>query len=167
MMVLALGAMHSLARTLSVPSAAIVMVPLVVGLGLTIGLKLSQRGRRRQLSARRTEEIQQRRKALPQLQAKVDRARSAQKAAAEAARVSMAAYAEQRGHEVYIHDCLGPRAPVGAAKTAERILEQQPDIVGFLATTSAFLDGYAVAELIKQARPEVTTIFGGVHVSAL
>ncbi|MCK7514468.1 MAG: cobalamin-dependent protein [Desulfobacterales bacterium] len=41
------------------------------------------------------------------------------------------------------------------------------NMVGFSATTSGFLDGWEMAAAIKQARPGVVTVFGGVHVSAL
>ena len=41
------------------------------------------------------------------------------------------------------------------------------DSLSVSATTSGFLDGYALASRIKQVRPEVRTVFGGVHVSAI
>ena len=39
----------------------------------------------------------------------------------------------------------------------EIILGYKPDLVGFSATTSGFLDGYELAERIKTARPEILT----------
>ncbi len=81
--------------------------------------------------------------------------------------LSMAAYLEREGHEVRVHDCLGPRAPDGAAANARLVLDAAPDLVGVSATTAGFLDGYAMAVRIKEARPQTRILFGGVHVSAL
>ena len=39
--------------------------------------------------------------------------------------------------------------------------------MGFSATTSGFLDAWEMAAAVKEARPGVVTVFGGVHVSAL
>jgi radical SAM superfamily enzyme YgiQ (UPF0313 family) len=81
--------------------------------------------------------------------------------------LSIAAYLKRGGHRVFIHDCLGPEAPEGIAGNVHAILAHEPGLVGFSATTSSFLDGTDMAALIKKARPQVKTIFGGVHVSAL
>lgn len=81
--------------------------------------------------------------------------------------LSIAAYLEQQGCQVAIEDCLGPEALSGTEATAKRILSHQPDMVGFSATTSGFLDGYDIAACIKSIRPEVQIVFGGVHISAL
>ncbi len=82
--------------------------------------------------------------------------------------LSIAAYLERKGHEVFVLDCLGPRA---ARKDndahVQNILQKNPHLVGFSATTSGFLDGYDMAVRIKTCRPSVRTVFGGVHVSAL
>ncbi|MCP4674935.1 MAG: radical SAM protein [Deltaproteobacteria bacterium] len=79
--------------------------------------------------------------------------------------ISMAAYLEPLGHEVFVHDCLGPRAPRGVDANVAKIVAFDPDLVGFSTTTSGFLDAYAMAEQIKKQRPEVIVVFGGVHVS--
>lgn len=81
--------------------------------------------------------------------------------------LSMAAYLEQAGHKVFVQDCLGPKALQGSEANARRILNHEPDLVGFSATTSGFLDGYDMAARIKTLEPHVQTIFGGVHVSAI
>jgi anaerobic magnesium-protoporphyrin IX monomethyl ester cyclase len=81
--------------------------------------------------------------------------------------LSIAAYLERRGHEVFVHDCLGPGAVPGAEKNGGMILSHDPDMVGFSATTSGFLDGYGLASAIKKIRPQVLTVFGGVHISAM
>jgi magnesium-protoporphyrin IX monomethyl ester (oxidative) cyclase len=81
--------------------------------------------------------------------------------------LSIAAYLEPRGHRVTVLDCLGPDGVSGATAIAHRILSANPDLVGFSTTTSAFLDADELAMAVKAIRPEVLTIFGGVHVSAL
>ncbi len=81
--------------------------------------------------------------------------------------LSIAAYLEQNGHNVLVYDCLGPQASADNRIHVERILAFHPDLVGISATTSGFLDGYAVAGSIKQAAPQTKIVFGGVHVSAM
>jgi anaerobic magnesium-protoporphyrin IX monomethyl ester cyclase len=81
--------------------------------------------------------------------------------------LSISAYLKRSGHQVFIHDCLGPEAPQGIAENVQAVLAAAPDLVGFSTTTSSFLDGNDMAALIKQARPQAKTVFGGVHVSAL
>lgn len=81
--------------------------------------------------------------------------------------LSIAAYLEKDGCDVAVIDCLGPGAKSGTLATVRQILNHDPDIVGFSATTSGFLDGYDLAAGIKAVRPQIRTIFGGVHISAL
>ncbi|KJS29956.1 MAG: cobalamin-binding protein [Desulfatitalea sp. BRH_c12] len=81
--------------------------------------------------------------------------------------LSIAAYLEREGHALFLQDCLGPHAPAGIDATVRQILGNNPDLVGFSATTSGFWDGYELAARIKQIRPEVQVVFGGVHVSAI
>jgi magnesium-protoporphyrin IX monomethyl ester (oxidative) cyclase len=81
--------------------------------------------------------------------------------------LSIAAYVNQKGHRVFIHDCLGPQAPRNVRAHVEAILALKPDMIGFSATTSGFLDGYAIATHIKRKAPRIANVFGGVHVSAL
>jgi magnesium-protoporphyrin IX monomethyl ester (oxidative) cyclase len=81
--------------------------------------------------------------------------------------LTIAAFLERKGHDVSILDCLGPNAVSDMARNIETILDGRPDIVGFSATTSGFLDGYNMAALIKTVHPEIKIVFGGVHVSSL
>jgi anaerobic magnesium-protoporphyrin IX monomethyl ester cyclase len=81
--------------------------------------------------------------------------------------LSIAAYLEREGHEVFVHDCLGPRAVIGVKHNVRVILEHNPGLVGFSATTSGFLDAWEMATAIKARSPDIRTVFGGVHVSAL
>ncbi|MCF8095514.1 MAG: B12-binding domain-containing radical SAM protein [Desulfobacteraceae bacterium] len=81
--------------------------------------------------------------------------------------LSIAAYLERHGHSVAVHDCLGPNAVAGIRANVDQILSRNPDLVGFSATTAGFLDGYDMAVQIKAFMPEILTVFGGVHVSAV
>jgi magnesium-protoporphyrin IX monomethyl ester (oxidative) cyclase len=81
--------------------------------------------------------------------------------------VSIAAYLEEKGHTVFVHDCLGPRAPAGVDASVKQILAHGPELVGISATTSGFLDGYDIVSAIKAADPQIKNIFGGVHISAM
>jgi anaerobic magnesium-protoporphyrin IX monomethyl ester cyclase len=81
--------------------------------------------------------------------------------------LSIAAYLEREGHTVFVHDCLGPHALPGIRENVKMVLRHSPEMVGFSTTTSGFLDGWEMAAAVKEARPEVLTVFGGVHVSAM
>ena len=81
--------------------------------------------------------------------------------------LSIAAYLITQGHDVFVYDCLGPDAPLDLQKQAQAILAYQPQIVGFSATTSSFPDAADLAQIIKEQSPDIITVCGGVHVSAL
>lgn len=81
--------------------------------------------------------------------------------------LSIASFLEKRGHEVLVHDCLGPGAVPGVEQNASAIASLNPDMIGISATTSGFLDGYHLASMIKKRRPGVSVVFGGVHISAM
>jgi anaerobic magnesium-protoporphyrin IX monomethyl ester cyclase len=81
--------------------------------------------------------------------------------------LSIAAYLEKQGHSVEVEDCLGPYAATDPDETVRRIIKQNPGLVGFSTTTSGFFDAYDLACRLKSIRPEIETVFGGVHVSAI
>jgi radical SAM superfamily enzyme YgiQ (UPF0313 family) len=81
--------------------------------------------------------------------------------------LSIAAHLARGGVEVFVHDCLGPRAPADLDANVQRILSLEPDLLAFSTTTSGFLDAYAMAEQARKARPHVANVFGGVHVSGV
>lgn len=81
--------------------------------------------------------------------------------------LSIAAYLLKQGHEVFVYDCLGPGAPVNLDAQVRAILGYEPELVGFSATTSSFLDAAQMAQEIKTRAAQVRTVCGGVHVSAL
>ena len=81
--------------------------------------------------------------------------------------MQLASWLEKHGHPTVLHDCMGPRAPRSIAENAERVLATHPDLVGFSATTSGFMDAVDMAALIKQRRPDVRIVVGNVHVSSI
>jgi anaerobic magnesium-protoporphyrin IX monomethyl ester cyclase len=81
--------------------------------------------------------------------------------------LSIAAYLIEQGQEVFVYDCLGPDAPFELQKQVQAILAYQPQIVGFSTTTSSFPDAAELAQKIKEKSPDIMTVCGGVHVSAL
>lgn len=81
--------------------------------------------------------------------------------------LQLAAWLEKHGHPTAVHDCLGPHAPPTIAENAERVLATDPELVGFSATTSGFMDALEIAALIKARRPDIKIVFGNVHVSSL
>ena len=81
--------------------------------------------------------------------------------------MQLASWLEKFGHSVALHDCLGPYAPPGIAANAEIILASEPEMVGFSATTSGFMDAVDMALYIREKRPDIRIVFGNVHVSSL
>jgi Fe-S oxidoreductase len=81
--------------------------------------------------------------------------------------LSIAAWLEKEGHEVFIHDCLGPYAADDFQTNIDEIMEYKADMVGFSATTSSFPDAARMAAAVKKANPKAVTVCGGVHCSAL
>jgi radical SAM superfamily enzyme YgiQ (UPF0313 family) len=47
------------------------------------------------------------------------------------------------------------------------VLATDPEMVGFSATTSGFMDAVEIASYIRERRPEIKIVFGNVHVSSL
>jgi len=81
--------------------------------------------------------------------------------------LSIAAWLLRDGHDVLVYDCLGPGAPVDINRQVREVLAFDPQMVGFSTTTSSFPDAADLALKIKESRPEIITVCGGVHVSAL
>ena len=79
--------------------------------------------------------------------------------------LSIAAYLEASGIDVEVLDCYG--APASVERHATDILSRNPDVVGFSCTTSSFLQGYAIAERVKEKNPDIRIVFGGAHACAV
>jgi radical SAM superfamily enzyme YgiQ (UPF0313 family) len=79
---------------------------------------------------------------------------------------SIAAFLDRRGLQAEIVDCYAD--PANADRLiVERLRALRPAFIGFSCTTSSFLDGVRIAELAKAELPEIRSVFGGAHVSAL
>ncbi|MBU0729371.1 MAG: B12-binding domain-containing radical SAM protein [Proteobacteria bacterium] len=78
---------------------------------------------------------------------------------------SIAAYLEARGIEVSIIDCYAH--PDSDRLIKDCINQKKPAFLGLSCTTSSFMDGVRISKLAKAALPQIQTVFGGVHVSAL
>ncbi len=81
--------------------------------------------------------------------------------------LSIAAWLEREGCEVFVHDCLGPKASFDFGININEILNLNADIIGFTATTSSFPDAAKMAAALKLADPGIITVCGGVHCSSL
>lgn len=81
--------------------------------------------------------------------------------------LQLAAWLEQHGHPTAVHDCMGPHAPAGLSANVDQILATKPELVGFSATTSGFLDAVDMAVQLKARRPGLRIVVGNVHATAL
>ncbi len=79
---------------------------------------------------------------------------------------SIAAFVEQRGIKASLIDCYA-RPAESERMIRETLLAERPAFIGFSCTTANFLDGVRLAELAQSILPEIQTVFGGAHVSAL
>jgi radical SAM superfamily enzyme YgiQ (UPF0313 family) len=77
----------------------------------------------------------------------------------------LAAVARQRGYRVHLIDAK--RAGASVEDAARRIAALKPDYLGISATTISVNNGARVAARVKELCPEVVTIVGGAHVSAI
>ncbi|MDP2874640.1 MAG: radical SAM protein, partial [Holophaga sp.] len=78
---------------------------------------------------------------------------------------SMAAYLEQRAMRADIIDCYA--IPDSDQAILNYLRSEKPAFIGFSCTTSSFLDGIRIAKLAREVLPDIQTVFGGPHVSAL
>ena len=78
---------------------------------------------------------------------------------------SIAAYLDKQSTQCTIVDCFA--LPDSDRLIRDNLLTQQPAWIGISCTTSGFLDGIRIAKLAKGILPDIRTIFGGAHVSAL
>jgi len=81
--------------------------------------------------------------------------------------LSLAAALERDGHEVLVHDGLGPFAPDGLEANVHEVLRFGPDLVGFTTVTSSFPDAVEMAARIKDLRRPTITVAGGVFPTSL
>lgn len=78
---------------------------------------------------------------------------------------SIAAYLKRENVDADIVDCYAK--PFSDRFISDYLASQRPSFIGFSCTTSSFLDGVRIAKMAKNVLPDVKTVFGGPHVSAL
>jgi radical SAM superfamily enzyme YgiQ (UPF0313 family) len=78
---------------------------------------------------------------------------------------SISSYLEIRNIESVIIDCFAK--PESAKKIKDFLIDSKPAFIGITCTTSSFYDGVRIAGTAKKILPDIKTIFGGPHVSAL
>jgi anaerobic magnesium-protoporphyrin IX monomethyl ester cyclase len=77
----------------------------------------------------------------------------------------LAGFLREQGIDVYVLDCKFDRLDYESGMEFYR--EVKPDIVGFTAFTNEIVQAATFAELVKAEDPDVVTVIGGVHVTAL
>lgn len=77
---------------------------------------------------------------------------------------SIASVLRKAGHDVSIVDAA-LKHTVTNSEWSQHLIEKSPDMIGFSATTAAFLDAYDICKRIKEIKSDIKTMFGGVHVS--
>ncbi len=77
----------------------------------------------------------------------------------------LAAYLEERGIGTTIVDYYAK--PFSDQLIKDYLTARKPAFIGFSCTTSSFLDGVRIARLARAVQPDIGTVFGGPHVSAL
>jgi anaerobic magnesium-protoporphyrin IX monomethyl ester cyclase len=78
---------------------------------------------------------------------------------------SIAAYIRERGHEVSVLDPQAEKMQMD--QTVEAIVRQRPKYLGMPAYTEEIYDAAEIARRVKEELPDVITILGGPHVSAM
>jgi radical SAM superfamily enzyme YgiQ (UPF0313 family) len=79
--------------------------------------------------------------------------------------MALAGYLKQFGHQVMIVD--GEPDLMGEEETVDRAMRFHPDIVGITSTTPEYPFAFGIIKRIKQEHPDVTTVFGGAHITNL
>ncbi|MGH7789154.1 MAG: B12-binding domain-containing radical SAM protein [Candidatus Binatia bacterium] len=77
----------------------------------------------------------------------------------------LAAVAREQGYTVHLVDAKAQGTPLD--EVCARIAALQPDYLGLSATTISVTNAARIAERVKRLAPNVTTILGGAHVSAV
>ncbi len=78
---------------------------------------------------------------------------------------SIAAYLHTREIACDIVDCFA--WPDSDQRIKDYLSVERPAFIGLSCTTSSFLDGIRITRLAKQILPNIRSVFGGAHVSAL
>ena len=78
---------------------------------------------------------------------------------------SLAAYLDRAGLNSMILDCYAH--PDADSRLRDLLRRERPGMIGFSCTTSSFHDGVRLAKIAKEELPQIRTVFGGAHASAL
>ena len=73
--------------------------------------------------------------------------------------LSIAAYLEKNNHEVFVVDAAALRESI--EKTVQRVVEQDPEVIGISALVTAYKYTLELTKQIKAALPEVPIVLGG------
>jgi anaerobic magnesium-protoporphyrin IX monomethyl ester cyclase len=71
----------------------------------------------------------------------------------------------RKGHEVKVMDCAAENTGVG--ELIKEFESFAPSIVGVTSTTVSYVAAKTVLDAVKRARPDIKTILGGAHISAV
>jgi anaerobic magnesium-protoporphyrin IX monomethyl ester cyclase len=82
-----------------------------------------------------------------------------------AALAYLAGHLRSEGLDIGVLDCKYDR--LSHDQAAAHIRQQAPDVVGFTAFTNEIVQAAKLAAMVKDWRPEVRTVIGGAHVTAL
>lgn len=77
----------------------------------------------------------------------------------------LAAVLRDKGYEVSVIDSVAEK--LTRQEVLKRILDENPDVVGFSATTLVVTNAARIAKAIKDIRPDIVTLLGGAHFSAV
>lgn len=77
----------------------------------------------------------------------------------------LAAYVREAGVDVQVLDCKFDR--LGYDEAMKRVEAVNPDLVGFTAFTNEIIQAGRLAARVKAWRPDIKTVVGGVHLTAL
>lgn len=81
--------------------------------------------------------------------------------------LSIGTYLQRLGHRVQLLDLCGFSSASAHQRLIAVLDTLRPDLAGFTAVTSNFLNAVSLAGECKRFAPEMKTVCGGVHVSAL
>jgi len=79
--------------------------------------------------------------------------------------LSIAAYMEQLGYSVHVHDVHGEK--LGDAELRRRLRADQPRFVGISVLTNMAIPALKIARICKEEVPDCVLIAGGVHAEAV
>jgi radical SAM superfamily enzyme YgiQ (UPF0313 family) len=77
----------------------------------------------------------------------------------------LAAYVRKHGHEIHLLDYQANNFDMSIF--VHQLQEFKPDVIGFSCLTPNIKLGHAIAEIVKKFSPEILTVVGGPHATAM